>query len=1131
MVATQLAGLTILLPQRVDAISTDNFLTVNASKNLELVYDFIERCNHGQHPTNIHSTTSADHYVRFANNINRERMEAGQVFNFNTGATGTDYGGEKKQPLSSIFGDNASKKCQDMTKTVATILYGDYNTFRDTFWKYGGEHWDLKSPYDKGGNEGANEMVNTLRQAATAKGYPVDNNSSVTLGYRWMTLRKPLESCFVKTTGASGSVPDSMSIFKGPDGKKYAYKAGVEKHKVSVGPIIDSSTGPFPSSSVAHDVDGSATYYYTDDDGTWSCAEFAAQIKNNTNWFRSVFVKDYPQQVQQQEADAETAASKHNNIYKALSDDNTKLVACLRTNGSGSSDLNSILTKITNVAPITPGIPDLGEIEQAGGADTYAAAATVYQSVTDWLIAHPKDASPPKLMFGSTTAVEAAKAKKFRDCVLTNYTSINTELEREPPTIAATEVDGGDTSEADNSCEAKGDLAWILCPVVKAMSGVINWLTTQVSSLLSADRNKYTDDSLYKAWSNIRNIALALLIALMMVMVIATALGTQMFDAYTVKRALPRMVAAIMFIVFSWYICVAIIDIFNAAGSGVMGIMTSPFKAAGKDITLASVFGSGAGDFLANWLAAPAATIAVILIAVFFGSTILLTIGVAFLVLVLRQLFIITLMLLAPLAILAWIFPGNDKLWKMWWGSFSKLLMMYPLIMALLAAGRIFAVLTSSGSSAGLQGLALDPVIKLVAFTIPFGFIPFTFKVAGGMFATVAGMANDRSKGLFDRAKRRRGEKAERWKSGNAFKGAPEGSVRSKFNKGVNVAANAKHFGGMSALRNPRSIAGNIRGAMGEQEFEHAMESAEKLPGAKAFFASDDLMLAGLNGQGDMQKTRQYLMDHGYRGTSLDNMAGQVMRMQKQMGMSAFNVAALAKAPATGTAFVGDDIGEWHQLIAKHTHGDGSLAASIVAQGKSGFRSAQRYEASEAGFGDHMRAITMAGDGRSAQAISEFIADRAYASGGPAAVVGARNEESARMFAGAMVRDMRAGYEESARTGDESYAARSLAAAAAVHNSSGSAKRLVNDVLATEVFGADALGTGHSTLEEIDSASGTEAYLAAQREFEGSARSSSVRADNAAARAAAAAAAQQGGAPGGGMQPPLPPPGTPLGGP
>src|SRR6185436_10887211 len=99
----------------------------------------------------------------------------------------------------------------------------------------------------------------------------------------------------------------------------------------------------------------------------------------------------------------------------------------------------------------------------------------------------------------------------------------------------------------------------------------------------------------------------------------------------------------------------------------------------------------------------PFAAIGAIIALWLFGGTLLLFAIIGFMVLLLRQLLVVALLLVAPLAILAWIFPGNDKLWKAWWSLFSKLLIMFPLIMGLLGIGRIFASIINDGGGGSVS--------------------------------------------------------------------------------------------------------------------------------------------------------------------------------------------------------------------------------------------------------------------------------------------------------------------------------------------------------------------------------------------------------------------------------------------
>jgi MFS family permease len=345
-------------------------------------------------------------------------------------------------------------------------------------------------------------------------------------------------------------------------------------------------------------------------------------------------------------------------------------------------------------------------------------------------------------------------------------------------TTTAEMIDG---INAADSCESTGGvLSWVMCPVVEMLGGALNWVDTQVSRLLEVDAGKVGNDQLYQVWANFRNIGLILLIIAMLIMVISTALGLNFLDAYTVKKAMPRMVAAIVFMLLSWWICLFMITVTNAIGQGVLGIMTAPFE--GKVDSMSSMFTPDAGGAVTQWatifvgvgvIAAVPGALGILMS--WFGAA-LLIVGIALLVLVARQMFIITLILFAPLAILTWIFPGNDKGWKFWWTSFTKLLIMYPLIMALIASGRIFAGVISftASDSEGAESL-IRPLIQLTAYVVPYVFIPFTFKFAGGVFGNLAGMVNDRSKGAFDRLRKGRqktyGEIGRNMKGGVGFRG------------------------------------------------------------------------------------------------------------------------------------------------------------------------------------------------------------------------------------------------------------------------------------------------------------------------------------------------------------------------
>lgn len=383
-----------------------------------------------------------------------------------------------------------------------------------------------------------------------------------------------------------------------------------------------------------------------------------------------------------------------------------------------------------------------------------------------------------------------------------------------PPPAAS--VDG--ESNEDNSCESKsGAMGWILCPVINLIDGGMNWVDEQVSDLLAVDNNKYNDTGLEQSWKITRNLAYLILVPVVLIMVIGTALGFEFVSAYTVKRALPRLIIATVFIALSWTIVTFLVGFSNNVGAGVQGIMESPFRArfgesCQDQLNLACFFDvepgfqNGVLQGIVQLPIAAASIVGLIIFLILFGATILTSVVIGFFVLLIRQMFILALMVLAPLAILAWIFPGNDKLWKSWWSIFTKLLIMYPLIMGLISTGRIFAAILKEtarpdAGGSGLDGGLLNPVMRLAAYMLPYALIPLTFKFAGGAFAMVSGFADDKTKGLFDKQRAKRAERTTGFKGGQGLPGFRGNNVaaRGMQRVGVGVGAGWKGRAGFGA--------------------------------------------------------------------------------------------------------------------------------------------------------------------------------------------------------------------------------------------------------------------------------------------------------------------------------------------
>lgn len=253
---------------------------------------------------------------------------------------------------------------------------------------------------------------------------------------------------------------------------------------------------------------------------------------------------------------------------------------------------------------------------------------------------------------------------------------------------------GSGTAEGESCWSNSGPLAWLLCSVLDVIDGAISLIDTWVNNLLFIDADQYNSNGVRDGNAIMRNIALLLLVPVMMFMVIGTALNFGPFDPYTVKKALPRMFVATIFIVLSLPITQFGVEVSNIVGQGAGNLLLSA-GGVPSNYSLGTILGeSGSNDTFGGLLLAggiAASSIVSIGVLLSFASVALVALLIAFVILVMRQVLLTLLIVIAPLAIIVWIFPGNDKLWGVWKGTFIAMLMMYPLISLLVASGKFVA--------------------------------------------------------------------------------------------------------------------------------------------------------------------------------------------------------------------------------------------------------------------------------------------------------------------------------------------------------------------------------------------------------------------------------------------------------
>ncbi len=521
---------------------------------------------------------------------------------------------------------------------------------------------------------------------------------------------------------------------------------------------------------------------------------------------------------------------------------------------------------------------------------------------------------------------------------------------------------------AQESCESKGSLSWLICPLIEAASEGIQLLDNEIRQAMNVGRDYYESEAIRDTWARFRNIASVLLIPILLVMVISTALGFQFVDAYTVKRAMPRLLAAVIFMSLSYDISRIMIEITNNIGAATGGLVAAPFGGESA-LALERIFSPVEGALVSygaigGSLAIGAVGFASIGIVASYLGVAFLALIVIFVLLNVRELIIVFLMVLAPLAILSWIFPGNDKAWKLWWNTFTKLLLIYPLVIGMLMLGRGMAAVV-----AGLEGdsaTVFTTLMKLVFYIGPFFFIIAIFKYAGGVFANLAGMANNTSKGVFDRQKKYRADKRQQLRkdlyAGNRFKGD---KAKRGWRKGINDLGKAGYTRAEAIKRN--GLKEGLRGgaydaADDKARLEHAKHALEDIQ-VNAELKNDDFAEAlSLIIAGRSEEARDFLAGKGYSDQAVKQTIAQAQALERDHSGHALAQAVVTSMAASKTSFTGG-FEEMAQKIMSMSHGNEAVAMKMLGEASAAAAAAGRHDLGGGSYGEKAAMLKSAMNG------------------------------------------------------------------------------------------------------------------------------------------------------------------------
>lgn len=402
-------------------------------------------------------------------------------------------------------------------------------------------------------------------------------------------------------------------------------------------------------------------------------------------------------------------------------------------------------------------------------------------------------------------------------------------------TITITPRSASDT-EQQSSCDVPG-IGWIVCPVSNFLARSMDWLFGVLSNFLTVQPLQSSpDNALYTGWSIMRNFANIMFVIGFLVIIYSqiTNLG---LSNYGLKKMLPRLIIAAILVNISYWICTIAVDISNITGYSLQDIfmgmrdnISGPNSRAseigGWESVTSAVLGGltlGTGGVIALVsIGSISGAIAMLLPVLVF---VIVAALVAILIMAIRQALIVILVIIAPLAFVAFLLPNTEKYFEKWRGLFTTMLVLFP----------IFAVIFGGSQVAGTAIIqSADSIIMLIlgmaTQVAPLFVLPFLVKFSGGLIGQIAGIANNRSKGLVDRTRNFAKETADLKKSRNLKRPAPRTRFgRAASLRGLVQGADNRRLSREEEMKTNQTLAENRwRGTKKYESLDTAHREAER---------------------------------------------------------------------------------------------------------------------------------------------------------------------------------------------------------------------------------------------------------------------------------------------------------------
>ena len=301
-------------------------------------------------------------------------------------------------------------------------------------------------------------------------------------------------------------------------------------------------------------------------------------------------------------------------------------------------------------------------------------------------------------------------------------------------------------TKKDGCKDSLGAIGWLVCPVTGKLAEAVDALYGKIEDFLIVDPVSVEDGSpVYEIWKYCLTVTNIVFIIFLLVVIYSQITGMGISN-YGVKKALPKLIVTAVLVNLSFLICSLAVDLSNTIGNATKGLFDGIEQVAAESSTANISMGKAYGSLVGGTALAVGAGAVLfdpatiwMLIPVALGAMV--SVAVGLFMLALRQAVVVLLIMIAPLALVAYVLPNTEHLFRKWKQLFIRMLTFYPLFALLFGASNLagFAIMMSAKTGFGiLLGIAVQ--IFPLFFAVSLMKMSGTF--LGGIYSRMQGIAS-----------------------------------------------------------------------------------------------------------------------------------------------------------------------------------------------------------------------------------------------------------------------------------------------------------------------------------------------------------------------------------------------------